>query len=197
MANLRTELHRSMKIELAPDRVITKLGCLAWRFPPIAEYCYLARINRPLTVSEVRVLAECLGSQFTNSIETIYGAFNGAKIYNTQFSIYGMWLEVADPEGQSIQNLPFNLEVLNKLGRPKLAPEDHLVIANSQVGEATLWDAIDTEGIIRSGEYESSSVVQQEWLSHEEWINARVAEAASVFYREFPDTMPEALKPDR
>jgi hypothetical protein len=183
-----------MAIDDAPDKIKTKNGTLAWKAPWIAELAFLARFNDPLIGDQIAGLADKLEWRHLHVINDFYSFMNGLSIFGSQFCIFGLSSILIDRSDYlNIQNIPFDIENLNKIWRPKFAPDGLMLLASFGDGLEDYIDGVDENGNIVSGKFKHSSTILCKWPSYEKWMTQRYFDAAHSYEVRYPGTLSDKL----
>ncbi|MES2108972.1 MAG: SMI1/KNR4 family protein [Bacteroidota bacterium] len=150
---------------------------LIGRAPHIAPQAWLHSIYPPLTIDDLAGLATAINAEIPEAYRTFLQHYNGLKIFNTTFCLYGLRRN----SGRSVNSVwqPFNIIITNTLERPKGATmnmffiggydwDGSLIYIDNNTGEVHLCD----------GETVASTF---KWPGFEEMLDAEISRLITLF----------------
>jgi len=150
---------------------------LIGRAPHIAPQAWLHSIHSPLTIGELTGVTNAITAEIPEAYRTFLQHYNGLKIFNTTFCLYGL-------RRNSVRNLttvgqPFNIITTNTLERPRGATMNMFFIGGYDWDGSLIYiDNANGDVHLCNGKTAASTF---KWPGFEEMLDAEISRLIALF----------------
>lgn len=161
------------------DNVETQLSYFKTKVPSIAPLAYLNVIYKPAPCAVIDSTASQL--RLPSTLVAFYRKYNGARLFNDCFAIYGCLPErYLLNRGDPFALLPFGIREVNREFSTELKSSSLLCVGSYGYDRSVV--CLDREsGEVRCFVEETFSRVRQKWPSLSRWITSEVQRLAGLF----------------